>query len=376
MKKLFVVSLGFIFAVTLVLAGSVLAQQQPQYVFKMQSTWTAGDFHHQNPTKFVKIIEEASGGRIKINLLAAGAIVPAFEVLDAVNKGILDMGNAWPGYWFGKHPAATLFGSVAGGPFGMDSWDWVAWYYLGGGKELYIELMQKELKMNVVSFASSGETNEPQGWFRKPIKTVKDFRGIKFRAGGMAAEVFKALGMTVVILPGGEIVPAMQRGVIDAGEFSEPSSDMAMGFQDVAKFYFLPGMHQPTGMMENIINKSKWDALPADLKAIIEYACMATQTWWDAAVKLQNAKDLETLVNKHNVKVMETPKEILAEVLNAWDKVAEKHCKENAFFNKVYQSQREYAKRIVPYKKLNEVPYDVGYQHYWSKENPFKVSKP
>jgi TRAP-type mannitol/chloroaromatic compound transport system substrate-binding protein len=232
------------------------------------------------------------------------------------------------------------------------------------------------LKMNVVAFASSGETNEPQGWFRKPVKGVKDFRGIKFRAGGMAAEVFKALGMTVVILPGGEIVPAMQRGVIDAGEFSEPSSDMAMGFQDVAKFYYLPGMHQPSGMIENIINKSKWDALPADLKAIVEYACMATQTWWDAAIKLQNAKDLETLVNKHNVKVIETPQEILAEVLNAWDKVAEKHSKENAFFSKVYQSQKEYAKRIVPYKKLNEVSYDIGYQHYWSKENPFKVSKP
>ena len=374
MKKAFAVVLGFVFILCLGTLAS--AQQQPQFVFKMQSTWTAGDYHHQNPVKFVEIVEKASGGRIKINLMATGAVVPAFEVLDAVNKGILDMGNAWPGYWFGKHPAATLFGSVAGGPFGMDSWDWMGWYYLGGGKELYNELLQKELKMNVVAFASSGETNEPQGWFRKPVKSVKDFRGIKFRAGGMAAEVFKALGMTVVILPGGEIVPAMQRGVIDAGEFSEPSSDMAMGFQDVAKFYYLPGMHQPTGMIENIINKSKWDALPADLKAIIEYASMATQTWWDAAIKLQNAKDLETLVNKHNVKVIETPQEILAEVLNAWDKVAEKHSKENAFFNKVYQSQKEYAKRIVPYKKLNEVPYEVGYQHYWSKENPFKVSKP
>jgi TRAP-type mannitol/chloroaromatic compound transport system substrate-binding protein len=374
MKKAFAVVLGFVFILCLGTLAS--AQQQPQFVFKMQSTWTAGDYHHQNPVKFVEIVEKASGGRIKINLMATGAVVPAFEVLDAVNKGILDMGNAWPGYWFGKHPAATLFGSVAGGPFGMDSWDWMGWYYLGGGKELYNDLLQKELKMNVVAFASSGETNEPQGWFRKPVKSVKDFRGIKFRAGGMAAEVFKALGMTVVILPGGEIVPAMQRGVIDAGEFSEPSSDMAMGFQDVAKFYYLPGMHQPTGMIENIINKSKWDALPADLKAIVEYACMATQTWWDAAIKLQNAKDLETLVNKHNVKVMETPPEILAEVLNAWDKVAEKHSKENAFFSKVYQSQKEYAKRIVPYKKLNEVPYEVGYQHYWSKENPFKASKP
>jgi len=373
MKKLSSVGLAILFGLSLC---GIAGAQQPQYVFKMQSTWTAGDFHHQNPTKFVEIIEKASGGRIKINLSATGAIVPAFEVLDAVNKGILDMGHAWPGYWFGKHPAATLFGSVAGGPFGMDSWDFMGWYYLGGGKELYQELLQKELKVDVVAFSSSGETNEPQGWFRKPVKTVKDFKGIKFRAGGMASEVFKTLGMTVVILPGGEIVPALQRGVVDAAEYSEPSSDMAMGFQDVAKYYYLPGIHQPTGMMEVLINKSKWDALPADLKMIIEYACMATQTWWDGAIKLQNSKDLETLVNKHNVKVIETPKEIMVEVLKAWDKVAEKHCKENAFFNKVYQSQKEYAKRIVPYKRLNEPAYELAADFYWKKENPYKVSKP
>jgi TRAP-type mannitol/chloroaromatic compound transport system substrate-binding protein len=373
MKKLFVIFVVFGFA--MVFGISAYAQQQT-YTFKMQSTWTAGDYHHQNPTKFAEIVEKASGGRIKISLLAAGAIVPAFEVLDAVNKGILDMGHAWPGYWFGKNPAATLFGSVAGGPFGMDSGDFTGWYYLGGGKELYNDLLQNEMKMNVVSFASAGETCEPQGWFRKPIKTVKDFKGIKFRAGGMAAEVFKALGMTVVILPGGEIVPALQRGVIDAGEFSEPSSDMAMGFQDVAKYYYLPGIHQPTGIMDVLINKSKWDPLPADLKAIIEYAAMATQTWWDAAIKLQNAKDLETLVNKHNVKVMQTPNEILAEVIKAWDKVAEKHSKENPFFNKVYQSQKTYAQRIVPYKRLNEPPYDVAADYYWKKANPYKVQKP
>jgi TRAP-type mannitol/chloroaromatic compound transport system substrate-binding protein len=374
MKKAFAVVLGFVFILSLGTLAS--AQQQPQYVFKMQSTWTAGDYHHQNPTKFVEIVEKASGGRVKVNLSATGAIVPAFEVLDAVNKGILDMGHSWAGYWFGKHPAATLFSSVAGGPFGMDSWDLLGWYYLGGGKELYKELYQKELKMNVEVFVASGETCEPQGWFRKPVKTVKDFKGIKFRAGGMASEVFKTLGMTVVILPGGEIVPALQRGVIDAGEFSEPSSDMAMGFQDVAKYYYLPGMHQPTGFMEILINKSKWDPLPADIKAIIEYAAMATQTWWDGAIKLQNAKDLETLVNKHKVNVMETPPEILQEVLNAWDKVAEKHSKDNAFFAKVYQSQREYAQRIVPYKRLNEPPYALAADHYWKKMNPYKVQKP
>jgi len=184
------------------------------------------------------------------------------------------------------------------------------------------------------------------------------------------------MGMTVVILPGGEIVPALQRGVIDAGEFSDPSSDMAMGFQDVAKFYHMPGMHQPTGFIEILVNKKKWDELPPDLKAIVEYAAMATQSYWDAAIKLQNAKDLETLVNKHNVKVIETPREILMEVLKAWDKVAEKYCRENPFFKKVYESQKSYAQRIVPYKRVNELPYDVAADYYWGKLNPYKVQKP
>ena len=350
--------------------------QQQSIVWKMQSTWTAGDFHQTNPKKFVEMVEQMSGGRLKINLMAAGAIVPAFEVLDATHKGILDAGNSWPGYWFGKHPAATLFSSVAGGPFGMNSEDFLGWYHLAGGKDLYNELLQKELKMNVVAFACSGESPEPQGWFKKPVKDVKAFRGLKFRAAGAAAEVFKTMGMTVVILPGGEIVPALQRGVIDAGEFSDPSSDMAMGFQDVTKFYHLPGVHQPTGFMEILVNKSKWDALPADLKSIVEFAAMANTHHFDISMLNQNSKDLDTLVNKYNVKVVETPREILVEVLHAWDKVAEKFSKENAFFNKVYQSQKTWAQRVVPYRRVGHPPYDLAADYYWGKANPYKVQKP
>jgi len=374
MKKLLATSLGFIFVFTMIFAGSAAAQQVINW--KMQSTWTAGDFHQTNPKKFVEMVEAMSGGRLKINLQASGAIVPAFEVLDAVHKGILDAGNSWPGYWFGKHPACTLFSSVAGGPFGMDNLDFLSWYHMGGGKDLYNELLQKELKLNVIAFASSGETPEPQGWFKKPVKDVKAFRGLKFRAAGAAAEVFKTMGMTVVILPGGEIVPALQRGVIDAGEFSDPSSDMAMGFQDVTKFYHLPGVHQPTGFMEVVINKSKWDALPADLKAIVEYAAMANTLNFDMSMLSQNSTDLGTLINKHNVKAIETPREILTEVLKAWDQVADKYCKQNPFFNKVYQSQKTFAQRVVPYRRVGHPPYDLAADYYWGKLNPYKVQKP
>ena len=369
-------SLVVLLSLCVLLLSGHTDSEAKDFVWKIQSTWTAGDFHQVNPKGLVEKIEAMSGGRLKINLLAAGAIVPAFEVLDAVHKGILDGGHAWPGYWYGKHPAATLFGSVPGGPFGMSAEDYLGWLYLGGGKELYNELLQKELKLNVVAFPTFGETPEPLGWFPKALKDVKDFRGLKFRAGGMSAEVFKAMGMSVVTLPGGEIVPAMQRGVIDAGEFSDPSSDMAMGFQDVRKFYHMPGTHQPTGMMEFLINTKKWEELPADLKAIVEYACMAEALHFTLKMLNQNSKDLDTLVTKHGVKVIESPREILTEVLKAWDKVAEKYVKENPFFAKVYESQKKWAQQVVPYRRVGHPPYDLAADYYWGTINPYKVIKP
>ncbi len=371
MKKIALSVLALVFVMAL--AGTSLAAEPIQW--KCQSTWTAGDFHQVNPKGLVDKIHAMSGGRLKIDLQAAGAVVPAFEVLDAVHKGILDAGHAWPGYWYGKHPAATLFGSIPGGPFGMDNGDYLAWMYLGGGLELYNELLQKELKLDVVAIITDGETPEPQGWFKKQIKTVNDFKGLKFRAGGMSAEVFKAMGMSVVTLPGGEIVPALERGVIDAGEFSDPSSDMAMGFQDVAKFYHLPGIHQPTGIMEFLINKKKFDALTPDLKAIVEYAGMAETQHFTMKMWYQNAKDLAVLKEKHKVNVVQTPRELMLEVLKAWDSVAAKYVKSNPFFAKVYESQKKFAATVVPYRLIGHPPYDLAAEYYWSKEDPFKVIK-
>jgi TRAP-type mannitol/chloroaromatic compound transport system substrate-binding protein len=344
--------------------------------WKGQSTWTAADFHQNNPKGVVDKIEAMAGGRLKINMQAAGAIVPAFDVLDATHKGVLDVGNGWPGYWYGKHPAATLFASIPGGPFGMNAEDFLGWMYLAGGVQLYNELLQKEMKLNLVAFPTYGETPEPLGWFKGPVKDMKAFRGLKFRAGGMSAEVFKAMGMSVVSLPGGEIVPALERGVIDAAEYSDPSSDMAVGFADVRKFYHMPSVHQPTGIMELLINKTKWDALPADLKAIIENACQAQAINFTLMMVDQNSKDLKTLVEKKGVKLIETPREIMHEILVAWDKVAEKYVKENPFFAKVYASQKEWAARVVPYRTIAHPPYDLAAEYYWGKANPYKVEKP
>ncbi len=344
--------------------------------WKMQSSWPAADFHQVNPKGLVDKIAEMTGGRLKIDLAPAGAVVPAFEVLDAVNRGILDAGHSWPGFWTGKHPAATLFGSAPGGPYGMNSEDYLGWIYLGGGLELYNELIQKELKMNVVVFPTFGETPEPQGWFRKPIKSVAELKGLKFRATGLSAEVFREMGMAVVSIAPGEIVASLERGVVEAAEFSDPSADMAIGLHQVRKFYHMPGMHQPTGMMELQINKRKWDELPTDVKAIVKYGAMAEALHYTLKMLDRNSEDLFTLVSKHGVTVVETPKEVMDEILRAWDKVAERKAKENPFFAKVLESQKSWAQRVVPYRRCCHPPYELAADYYWKGVNPYKILKP
>lgn len=352
-------------------------QAQPRvYTWKMQSTWAAGAYEHVNPKDLVARLEAMSGGRLKIELLPAGAIVPAFEVLDAVNKGVIDAGHGWPGYWVGKHPAMALYSTAGGGPFGMEREDFMSWVYLGGGLDLYNELLQKELRYDVIAIPTAGDPPEPLGWFRKPMKSVADFKGIKFRAAGMAAEVFRELGMSVVTVPGGEIVPALERGVIDGAEYHSPSADLSIGLHTVRKFYHMPSIHQPTGFMELLVNKKKWDELPADLKEIIKGACMADTLLFALKQIDQNSKDLETMVTKHGVTVVETPREMLLEMLKAWDRVAERRVKENPFFARVLASQRLWASRVVPFRLIYHPPFDSIADHYWKGVNPYKVVKP
>lgn len=357
------------------LATSLNAQPRV-YTWKMQSTWAAGAYEHVNPKDLVARLEAMSGGRLKIELLPAGAIVPAFEVLDAVNKGVIDAGHGWPGYWVGKHPAMALYSTAGGGPFGMEREDFMSWVYLGGGLDLYNELLQKELKYDVIAFPTAGDPPEPLGWFRKPMKSVADFKGVKFRAAGMAAEVFRELGMSVVTVPGGEIVPALERGVIDGAEYHSPSADLSIGLHTVRKFYHMPSIHQPTGFMELLVNKKKWDELPADLKEIIRGACMADALLFALKQIDQNSKDLETMVTKHGVTVVETPREMIMEMLKAWDRVAERRAKENPFFARVLASQRAWAARVVPFRLVYHPPFDAIADHYWKGVNPYKVVKP
>lgn len=344
------------------------ATEAAAIAWKMQTTWPSGMALHTSAVALAKRIGEMSGGRLKIDVMPAGAIVPAFEVLTAVHKGTIDAGHGWSAYWVGKHPAANLFSSVAGGPFGMDNVDYAGWLFHGGGVELYRELYLDVMKMNVMVFPTDIVASEPLGWFKKPIKSWADLKGIKMREAGLTAEIYREAGITVITMSGGEILPALERGVIDGAAWMCPTTDKELGFMDVCKFYHAPGMHRHTGTLEFFINKDAWEKLPADLKAIVDIASRENlfRAWIDLVDR--NVKDLELLKTKHGVKVVETPKEIILEILKAWDKVAAKYVAKDPFFAKVYASQKDYAKKMVEYRREFYVPYELVADYYWPKK--------
>jgi TRAP-type mannitol/chloroaromatic compound transport system substrate-binding protein len=336
--------------------------------WKLQSGFPAISVAHKAYERLAKKIDEMSGGRLKIEVTPGGTIVPPFEVPDAVGKLVLDAGGTVPAYYVGKHAGASLFGT--GPSFGMDANDLLAWEYYGGGWDLYQELLQKELGLNLVAFHFGPIPTQPFGWFKKPVRSADDLKGSKYRTVGLAAELFQGMGASVVSLPGGEIIPALERGVIDAAEWNNPTDDKNLGFPQVAKYYHLQSYHQPVEYLELIINKGKWDALPADLKAIIRYAVMAESADWSWMMLDLNSKDLEELVANQGIQIIITPPEILKAQLDGWDKITEKYTKDpkvGAFFSKVVESQKQWAKRVVPYKVQIYVPNQHAYEKYWKK---------
>jgi len=335
---------------------------QVPIVWKMQSGWPAREFFHESAVALVQKINEMSGGRLRIDLLPAGAVVGAFGIADAVSTGLLDAGHAVGVYAYAKSPATSLFGT--GPSFGMDAIDLLSWFYYGGGFELYQELLAK-LKLNIVNFLFGPMPTQPLGWFRNPVFKPEQFKGTKFRTVGLSAELFAELGASVVILPGGEIVPALERGVIDGAEFNNPSSDKALGFPDVRKVYMLQSYHQPVESLEVNINKGKWEALPADLKAIVRYAIFAEGADFHYRTIARNSADLQELEKQRGVRVFITPKEVLNAQLDAWDKIIAKRSKEDPDFARIVNSQKAFARRVVPWKLRVYVDNSIAYNRYF-----------
>jgi len=332
----------------------------------MQGAWSSTDILNEFAVEFITRVNEMSGGRLKVDYLVGGAVVKPFEVTDAVSKGVLDAGHTVPVYWYGKSKVASLFGS---GPInGMDSFQTLSWIYRGGGLELYQELLNK-LNLNYVGFFANPMPTQPLGWFKKPITNASQLKGLKYRTVGLAADLFQEMGAKVTQLPGGEIIPALDRGVIDAFEFNNPTSDSRFGAQDVIKNYELGSFHQAMEFFEIILNKKKWDAMPKDLQAIWRYGVEAASqsNYWTAMANYP--KDLQKLIEKDKVSVTRTPKSVFEAQLKAWD-VLTQRLSADPFFAKVVASQRAWAKSVCQYWFLNDAPFKMGYEHVFKVKVP------
>ncbi|MFN9747223.1 MAG: TRAP transporter substrate-binding protein [Betaproteobacteria bacterium] len=330
--------------------------------FRFQSTWPAKDIFHEYANDFAKKVNDMAGNRLRVEVLPSGSVVPAFQLLDAVNKGTLDGGHGVLAYHYGKANSLALWGS--GPAFGMDPNMVLAWHYYGGGKAL-LEEIYKSLNIDVVSFVYGPMPTQPLGWFKKPVRTVADMKGLKFRTVGLAIDVFKELGTAVNPLPGGEIVPALDRGLIDAAEFNNASSDRILGFPDVVKNCMLQSFHQSGEQFEILFNKAKYDALPGELKSVIDYAVQAASSDMSWKAIQRNSQDYIELKTKDKVNFFKTPDPILRAQLAAWDKVTAAKGAEQPMFKKVMDSQRAFAERAGGWQNDYMVDFKMAWNHYF-----------
>ncbi len=348
--------------------GAVATVAAPQVsraqttTWKFQSTWPNRDIFHEFCNDFAKRVNDMSGGRLRLEVLASGAVVPAFQLQDAVNAGILDGGHGVAAYWYGKNKAFSLFGTPPA--FGWNANSFLAWMNYGGGYDLYNELLSN-LKLNLVGFLSGPMPAQPLGWFKNEVTSADAFKGLKYRTVGLAADLNRQLGAAVTILAGGEIVPALERGVIDGAEFNNPSSDLVLGFPDVSKTYMLKSYHQSCESFEIMFNKAKFDALPAELKAILKHAAESESADMSWKALDRYSKDLETLRGR-GVSVVATPEPILKAQLEGWNAVVDDLSKD-AFFKKVLDSQRAWVQRTYAYERLNEPSRDMAYDHFFKR---------
>src|SRR5712664_2344027 len=329
---------------------------------RWQSTWPSKDIFHEFAQDYAKKVNDMTGGDLKIEVLPAGAVVPAFGLLDAVSKGTLDGGHGVLVYHYGKQNALGLWGS--GPAYAMDANMLLAWHRYGGGKELLAKLYAS-IGANVVSFPYGPMPTQPLGWFKKPVTKVEDFQGVKYRTVGISIDVFTGMGAAVNALPGGEIVGAMDRGLLDAAEFNNATSDRILGFADVSKVCMLQSYHQNAEQFEITFNKTKYDALPDKIKAIIANGVEAASQDMSWKAIDRYSQDYIELQTKDNVKFYKTPDAILKAQLEIYDEVVKKKAAENPLFKKIVQSQIKFAERTTRWEQDTVVSRKMAFDHYW-----------
>lgn len=354
------------------LAFPAVATAQSPTQFRFQSTWPSKDIFHEYALDFAKKVNDMTGGELKIEVLPAGAVVPAFGLLDAVSKGTLDGGHGVMGYNYGKQAAIALW--TSGPAFGMDANMVLAWHKYGGGKELLAKLYDS-IGANIVSFLTGPMPTQPLGWFKKPITKKDDFKGLKFRTNGLAIDLFTSMGAAVNALPGGEIVPAMDRGLLDGAEFNNATSDKILGFPDVSKVCMLQSFHQSSEQFEITFNKTKFNALPQKMRAIIENAVEASSADMSWKAVDRYSTDYRELQTKYGVKFYKTPDSLLQEQLTTWDDVVKKKGEGNPLFREVEASMRAFAERAVKWDMDTNNPRRMAFNHYFGrKQAPAKKS--
>jgi TRAP-type mannitol/chloroaromatic compound transport system substrate-binding protein len=339
----------------LLAAGAVVAMPQVSraqtVVWRLQSAWSSRDILHEFAVDYGRRVEEMAGGRFKLDVVPGGSVVPPIQIQGAVHSGILDGGHAISDIWYGKHKAASLFSSPP--PFGWDAHGLLAWFYAGGGEALYRELVNEVLKLNVTGLIYFPMPTQPLGWFRNEIKGGETLKGINYRTEGMAADLFRALGASVTVMPTAEIVPVMDRGLLDAAALNNPSSDLQIGLPSVARTYVLGSNHRAASALEITFNKSKFDAQPAEIRSILRHAALSASTGQLAMAYSRYPTDLDE-IRHGGVAVIRVGENMLAAQLAAWDKVIAEHSKE-PFFAKVIASQKAWVRKLQPYIAANNL---------------------
>ena len=360
-RREFLTAATAVAAVGAVAAPSVVKAQGP-IKMRWQSTWPAKDIFTEYAQDFAAKVNQMTGGDLVIEVLPAGAVVPAFGLLDAVSQGTLDGGHGVLAYHYGKQPALALWGS--GPAFGMDANMLLAWHKYGGGKEL-LQKLYESIGAQVVSFPYGPMPTQPLGWFKKPVASPDDFQGLKFRTVGISIDVFTGLGAAVNALPGGEIVSALDRGLLDAAEFNNASSDRTLGFPDVSKICMLQSFHQNAEQFEILFNKGKYDALPDSIKAIIANAVEAASQdmQWKAIDRY--SQSYQALQTEDKVTFYKTPDAILQKQLEIYDEVVKKKSADNPMFKEILDSQIAFAKRVTRWEQDTLANRRMAVDHYF-----------
>ena len=360
-------ALGAVAGATAVVAAPQISRAETT-TLKMQGSWGAKSIFSEMAAQYVERVEGMSGGRLKIDYLPAGAVVKAFQVQDACHKGVLDAAHTVTAYWYGKNKAASLFGT--GPVFGANASQILAWIHVGGGKELYRELVQDILQLNLVGFFCMPMPTQPLGWFKEEVKDADQMQGLKYRTVGLATDIMQGMGLKVTQLPGGEIIPALERGVIEAFEFNNPTADSQFGAQDVSKHYHMGSYHQAAEFFEIIFNKDRFEGLPPEHQAILEYSAEAANTANYGMAMDRYSNDLQKLIKEHGVNVYRTPQSVMDAQLKSWDTVLEKLV-EDAFFAKIVESQKAWSHRVAFYDLMNAADYKLAFKHYFPGEIEF-----